>query len=655
MVFKRLRGAGLLLNRSKCIFQQPVVDFLGHRVTAAGIAPLQSRVAAVRDFPEPKNNRQLMSFLGMLNFYRRFLPRAAKLLKPLTDSLKGGMAQPVQWTDEKKAAFVAAKQLLTDATCLAHPRADAEIQLAVDASNTHIGAVLQQASERGFQPLAFFSKKLDAAQMRYSTFDRELLACHEAVRHFKWFLEGREFHIATDHKPLTYALVKAADAWSGRQQRQLSTLAEFTTDIRHVKGEQNVVADALSRPAAAVQVAPVVAVVKPTAGEIDYQQLAADQKDCEQVQQLLKSSSLKVMNVLFNGSNVLCDVSAATPRPIVPVVWRKRAFDLVHGLAHPGIRATKRLLTSRFVWPKCATDAAEWCRQCLGCGRGKPGGEQKIPVEAIRIPEERFSHVHVDLVGPLSPSAGGHTHLMTVIDRTTRWPEVFPLTDITARSCADMFIEGWVARYGTPAIVTTDRGAQFTSEVWQIMCKTLGVTHITTSAYHPCSNGLVERLHRQIKEALRSRECGTAWAEHLPWVLLGIRAAPKEEAGVSAAEAVFGRPLNLPGQAVRAVGAEDRPLIPTTVREAEPEPEQKQELQPGQYVFVRRPASKSLQPVFDGPYRVIQVKKKVVCLQFGPGAAWISRSRIKRYEGSAEPKVVVRRGRGRPRKKKNNI
>jgi cleavage and polyadenylation specificity factor subunit 1 len=107
-------------------------------------------VAAVRDFPEPKNNRQLMSFLGMLNFYRRFLPRAAKVLKPLTDSLKGGRAQPVQWTDEKKAAFVAAKQLLTDATCLAHPRAGAEIQLAVDASNTHIGAVLQQASERGF-------------------------------------------------------------------------------------------------------------------------------------------------------------------------------------------------------------------------------------------------------------------------------------------------------------------------------------------------------------------------------------------------------------------------------------------------------------------------------------------------------------------------
>jgi hypothetical protein len=105
---------------------------------------------------------------------------------------------------------------------------------------------------------------------------------------------------------------------------------------------------------------------------------------------------------------------------------------------------------------------------------------------------------------------------------------------------------------------------------------------------------------------------------------LGIRAAPKEEAGVSAAEAVFGRPLNLPGQAVQAVGAEDRPLIPTTVREAEPE--QKQELEPGQYVFVRRPASKSLQPVFDGPYSSDSSGEKVVFLQFGPGAAWISRS-----------------------------
>jgi cleavage and polyadenylation specificity factor subunit 1 len=181
-VFQRLRSAGLLLNREKCVFNTVVVEFLGHRVTSTGIAPLQSRVAVVEQFPQPKTMKQLMSFLGMLNFYRRFLPGAAKVLKPLTDSLKGSKAAgaAVEWTEEKTAAFESAKQLLARAACLAHPEPHAQLCLAVDASDSHIGGVLQQASRLGFQPLAFFSKKLDSTQARYSTFDRELLACHEA-------------------------------------------------------------------------------------------------------------------------------------------------------------------------------------------------------------------------------------------------------------------------------------------------------------------------------------------------------------------------------------------------------------------------------------------------------------------------------------------
>jgi transposase InsO family protein len=105
--------------------------------------------------------------------------------------------------------------------------------------------------------------------------------------------------------------------------------------------------------------------------------------------------------------------------------------------------------------------------------------------------------------------------VLTIIDRATRWPEVLPLQNMTARECADVFITGWVARYGVPQTVTTDRGTQFTSELWKSMCKTLGVHHVTTTAYHPQSNGMIERFHRQMKEGLRARECGTAWIEHL--------------------------------------------------------------------------------------------------------------------------------------------
>jgi RNase H-like domain found in reverse transcriptase len=144
-----------------------------------------------------------------------------------------------------QAAFVASKDALCAATELAHPLPGAEILLAVEVTGSHVGAVFQQHVARGgTQPLGFFSAKLDTAQHKYSAFDRELLACYLAVRHLRWMLEGRKFCIYSDHKPLTFAQHRASDAWSARQQRYLSYVAEYTSDIRHVPGRQNCVADA---------------------------------------------------------------------------------------------------------------------------------------------------------------------------------------------------------------------------------------------------------------------------------------------------------------------------------------------------------------------------------------------------------------------------
>jgi hypothetical protein len=149
----------LLLNGSKCVFAAVPVQFLGHQVTTAGIAPVKEKVKAVTDFLKPKTNKQMMSFLGLVNFYRKFLPGAARVLKPLTDSLRGGQALVVDWSLAMEEAFQAAKQLLCGATCLAHPDLHAELSLMVDASDMHIGAVLQQGSPREPQPLAFFSQE----------------------------------------------------------------------------------------------------------------------------------------------------------------------------------------------------------------------------------------------------------------------------------------------------------------------------------------------------------------------------------------------------------------------------------------------------------------------------------------------------------------
>jgi cleavage and polyadenylation specificity factor subunit 1 len=381
--------------------------------------------------------------------------------------------------------------------------------------------------------------KLDTAQSKYSAFDRELLACYLSVRHFRWMLEGQSFFISTDHKPLTFALHLSSDTWSARQQRHLSYVAEYTSDIRHVPGCENKVADALSRPAAAV-----------TPGEqtVDFAQLAREQQQCPDVQQLRASATLKVQAVRVGDLELLCDVSTGVMRPLVPASMRRVIFDALHQLSHPGTRATRRLLSARYMWRGMAADVSEWCKSCVHCARGKVLTHVKSEVKEIPVPAARFEHVHVDIVGPFPTSPEGFSYVLTMVDRTTKWPEVAPLKTISAAECADTFTNTWVARFGVPTTVTTDRGTQFTSAVWACLCRTLNINHIVTSAYHPQSNGMVERFHRSFKASLRARACGTSWADHVPWVLLGLRAAPKEQSGRSVAEEVYGTPLVLPSQ-----------------------------------------------------------------------------------------------------------
>ncbi len=231
----------------KCVFTAATVEFLGHRVDQQGVRPLQRHVQAISDFPPLQDVKQLQQFLGMVNFYRRFLPGIARTLQPLTDALKGA-PKTLEWPPAATAGFRAAKAALAAAVPLVHPAPNAVLSLATDASDTHVGGVLQQLNGGSWQPLAFYSKKLSGAGTRYSIFNRELLAAFSAVRHFRFLLEGRQFRLLTDHKPLVTSLFRTTPPWSSRQQRQLSFIAKFIWDIRHTLGQENVVADPLSRP-----------------------------------------------------------------------------------------------------------------------------------------------------------------------------------------------------------------------------------------------------------------------------------------------------------------------------------------------------------------------------------------------------------------------
>ena len=636
-VFRLLSDNGMVINRKKSVFGVNELTYLGHRVTTSGIMPLESRVKAVSDFPVPTNKVSLQRFLGMINYYHRFMPRLADKLHPLHDATKV-KGQTIEWTPECQSAFLAAKSALVTATLLHHSNSNATTSITVDASDRAVGGQLEQLLDGIWSPVAFFSRKLSNAERKYSAFDRELLAIFLAVKHFRHHIEGRQFTIFTDHKPLTFAFASAAER-SPRQTRHMSFISEFSTDVRHVSGKDNVVADALSRP-------DISAIYLPT---IDYRQLAADQATSEEITAYKTSiTGLRFDDVQFDDCTVLCDVSMGKPRPVIPKEWTKKVFDAIHGLAHAGSRPTQRAISSRFVWHGMNRDVRKWCRECHPCQASKIHRHVHAPLTERPPPDRRFGSLHVDLVGPLDESEG-MKFFFTIVDRFTRWPEAIPLPDSTSETCARALIRHWISRFGVPDDITSDRGPQFTSHLWSELNRLLGISASNTTAYRPQANGLVERFHRQLKGSLKARLQGPHWMDELPLVLLGIRTAWREDPDCSASDLVYGTSLRIPGEFLPheprnlRVSSEFLRQLQDNMRTVLPPAHefhgshsayQPDNLASTGYVYVRHDAHRSpLQRPYDGPFKILEAHNKYYVLDVNGRHDSVSIDRLKTAYG----------------------
>ncbi|KAK3757386.1 hypothetical protein RRG08_050088 [Elysia crispata] len=320
---------------------------------------------------------------------------------------------------------------------------------------------------------------------------------------------------------------------------------------------------------------------------------------------------------------VLEQFNKGRPRPIVPPDFRRTVFDVVHNLSHPGVKATVKMVSDKFVWQGMRKKVSRWVKECHHCQSSKIQNHTKAPLEHFSVPEKRFSHINIDIVGPL-PSSSGFKYISCQLSTAAHVGQKLFHYGALQHPSVHALITGWIARFGVPGDISSDRGSQFTSSLWSEIAARLGVKLHHTSAYHPQANGMIERFYRTLKTALKARLTGPNWVEELPWVLLGLRTTPKEDLGYSSAELVYDEPLTIPA---------------------------------AKHVYVRRDGTKGpLQRPYLGPYAVLTPGDKTFLIDIGGRAERISVDRIKpAFFDPFQPVILAKPPpRGRPPAKQSH-
>ena len=574
-VFSRLRKAKLTLKPRKCLFVRNEVEYLGHIVSKDGVAADPSKIRAVREFPRPTDVKSLRSFLGLASYYRRFIPQFSKIAGPLFALTRNGVA--FDWTDSCEATFKHLKQLLTQSPVLAFPNFEKDFLLETNASTSGLGAVLAQKHDGKVRPIAYASRTLQVHEKNYGISELEALGVVWAIKHFRHYLYGHHCDVYTDHVALKSLLNTPQP--SGKLARWGMAIQELDLQILHRSGKKNSNADALSRYPLSTEETPdpapfgILAAITPVLEVEDspFPKLQREDADLAEIIDYLETGTLptdqkRAREVALVGSQyVLKDGTLyhlerdKTLRVVPPTSARRKLFDEAHAGAFGGhLRAGKihSELGRHYWWPKMRADIFHWTRACLTCATRQPGRAVKAPLTPIPV-AGAFDRVGVDII-QYPTSNHGNKYAVVFVDYLTKWPEVFAVPDQTAHTTAELLVKQIISRHGVPAELLSDRGANFLSGLIEEVCELMGIHRLNTTAYHPQTDGLVERFNCTLTSMLAKTVAanGADWDEKLPYVLFAYRAAAQESSQESPFFLMYGRDPRLPTETALSVPTE---------------------------------------------------------------------------------------------------
>ncbi|GJP60385.1 hypothetical protein CLOP_g17596 [Closterium sp. NIES-67] len=516
-VFTLTHKNRLITKGSKCNILKQELEFLGHVVSTEGVKIDPKKIKTIYEWKPPTDLKELQSFLGFVNYVRRFIPNMAGLSAPLTDRLKDHDC--FWWGEKQQAAFDQLKVALTSPPVLRISDPDRPYEVITDANDIAIGAILLQDFGDGLQPVAYESRKLQGAEKNYIVHDKEMLAMVHAFKTWRCYLTGADVAVRTDHKSLQY--LRAQPNLNPRQIRWLDFLeSNFHYTITYKRGANNI-ADALTRPTAHTA-AILIAQTNPLLAGLFNHGYKIDPFFRSAIHQ----QHTTAMGHYFNKRD--------TSR-----IW-VRGYDLLRTLLiqeshdnptsrHFGVDKTTKTLQRNYYWPNMADDVREYVSSSTACQIMKSSHQRAAGLlQPLDPPERPWQHITMDYMTGLPAGPSGNDAILVVVDRLTKMAHFIACQQtITAEQTTQLFIANIIRLHRLPTAIISDRDPKFTSDFWRHLWDQFGTKLQFSSAYHPQTDGQTERVNQTMEQLIRTTCTDPqTWEKSLPLLEFAYNNAP---------------------------------------------------------------------------------------------------------------------------------